>query len=110
MVRAMGALPYRRNKDVGDPLGVTISAWAAPLNHPNVTTIAAPAGVSLLGPPMVGGDLYLDAPRDAIRLENCFLVRYFTNEGARRALVQATAVEAQPGMRDLVRGRLLAEP
>ena len=106
----MPALPSRWTRIGGDQTPLTISAWAAPVSYPGVLTITGPSSIALLGPPQVGGDIYIDAPRDAIDVDSCFIARYFTNDGARRVLVQATAVEPQPGMRDLVRGKVLNEP
>jgi hypothetical protein len=87
-----------------------IHASALPVTAESVETIAEPIAVTVLVPPSTLIPLELEAPRAAIVAAQVFALRYFTREGARRAIVRASESRPWPGMRDIIVGRLLAEP
>ncbi len=64
----------------------------------------------MLVPPSTLIPVELEAPRDAIAPAQVFALRYFMRDGARRAIVRCSEARPWPGMRDIVVGRLLAEP
>jgi hypothetical protein len=75
-----------------------------------VETIKDAVPVTVLVPPSTLIPIELEAPRLAIEATQVFALRYFTREGARRAIVRASESRPWPGMRDIIVGRLLAEP
>ena len=87
-----------------------IHASALPVTAESVETITEPVAVTVLVPPSTLIPLELEAPRAAIVAAQVFALRYFTREGARRAIVRASESRPWPGMRDIIVGRLLAEP
>jgi hypothetical protein len=87
-----------------------IHASALPVSAEAVETIKEAVPVTVLVPPSTLIPIELEAPRSAIENAQVFALRYFTREGARRAIVRANEARPWPGMRDIIVGRLLAEP
>jgi hypothetical protein len=87
-----------------------INASALPVSAETVETIAQAVSVTVLVPPSTLIPVELEAPRDAIGAAQVFALRYFMREGARRAIVRCSEARPWPGMRDIIVGRLLAEP
>lgn len=87
-----------------------IHASALPVTAETVETIADAVSVTVLVPPSTLIPLELEAPRAAIGPAHVFALRYFTRDGARRAIVRCSEVRPWPGRRDIIVGRLLAEP
>ncbi|MDX6567943.1 MAG: PilZ domain [Gaiellales bacterium] len=87
-----------------------IQASALPVTAETVETISESVSVTVLVPPSTLIPIELEAPRDAIGPSMVFALRYFTRDGARRAIVRCSEARPWPGMRDIIVGRLLAEP
>jgi hypothetical protein len=87
-----------------------IHASALPVTAETVETIGDAVSVMVLVPPSTLIPLELEAPRAAIGPTQVFALRYFTRDGARRAIVRCSEARPWPGMRDIIVGRLLAEP
>jgi hypothetical protein len=87
-----------------------IQASALPVTAETVETIGEAVSVTVLVPPSTLIPLELEAPRDAIVASQVFALRYFMRDGARRAIVRCSEARPWPGMRDIIVGRLLAEP
>ncbi|MDX6524937.1 MAG: hypothetical protein QOI43_448, partial [Gaiellales bacterium] len=87
-----------------------IQASALPVTAETVETIGEAVSVTVLVPPSTLIPIEIEAPRDAITVASVFALRYFTRDGARRAIVRCSEARAWPGMRDIIVGRLLAEP
>jgi PilZ domain len=87
-----------------------IHASALPVPAETVETIIDAVSVMVLVPPSTLIPLELEAPRAAIGPTQVFALRYFTRDGARRAIVRCSEARPWPGMRDIIVGRLLAEP
>ncbi|HEY1480019.1 MAG TPA: PilZ domain-containing protein [Gaiellales bacterium] len=87
-----------------------IHASALPVTAETVETITEAVSVMVLVPPSTLIPLELEAPREAIGPTQVFALRYFTRDGARRAIVRCSEARPWPGMRDIIVGRLLAEP
>jgi hypothetical protein len=87
-----------------------IHASALPVTAETVETIAEAISVMVLVPPSTLIPLELEAPRATIGPSQVFALRYFTVDGARRAIVRCSEARPWPGMRDIIVGRLLAEP
>ena len=98
IVREMGESEFR------------IQASALPVTAETVDTITESVSVTVLVPPSTLIPLELEAPRDAIAPSMVFALRYFMRDGARRAIVRCSEARPWPGMRDIIVGRLLAEP
>ena len=96
-------------RDVGDG-EFRIQASALPVTAETVETITESVPVTVLVPPSTLLPLELEAPRDAIAPSMVFALRYFMRDGARRAIVRCSEARPWPGMRDIIVGRLLAEP
>jgi PilZ domain len=87
-----------------------IQASALPVTAETVETIGEPVSVTVLVPPSTLIPVEIEAPRDAITASQVFALRYFMRDGARRAIVRCSEARPWPGMRDIIVGRLLAEP
>jgi hypothetical protein len=87
-----------------------IHASALPVTAETVETIIEAVSVMVLVPPSTLIPLELEAPRATIGPTQVFALRYFTVDGARRAIVRCSEARPWPGMRDIIVGRLLAEP
>jgi hypothetical protein len=87
-----------------------IQASALPVTAETVETIGEAVSVTVLVPPSTLIPVEIEAPRDAIGVTQVFALRYFMRDGARRAIVRCSEARPWPGMRDIIVGRLLAEP
>jgi PilZ domain-containing protein len=87
-----------------------IQASALPVTADAVDTIGEPVSVTVLVPPSILIPVEMEAPRAAIGVSQVFALRYFMRDGARRAIVRCSEARPWPGMRDIIVGRLLAEP
>jgi hypothetical protein len=86
-----------------------IQASALPVTAETVETIGEAVSVTVLVPPSTLIPVEMEAPRDATASQ-VFALRYFMRDGARRAIVRCSEARPWPGMRDIIVGRLLAEP
>src|SRR3981189_1557331 len=67
-----------------------IQASALPVTAETVETISESVSVTVLVPPSTLIPVELEAPRDAIGPSMVFALRYFTRDGARRAIVRCS--------------------
>lgn len=89
-----------------------LTACASPIALGGVEgwqTITAVTPVSFLAPPGTIGTVEVDAPRNAIRPGQYFMARFNSQTGWRRASFLALATRETPGMRDVVKLRMLAD-
>jgi hypothetical protein len=92
--------------------GFRLTACASPIALGGVEgwqTITAVTPVAFLAPPGTIGTVEVDAPRSAIRPGQYFMARFNSQSGWRRASFLALAARETPGMRDVVKLRMLAE-
>jgi hypothetical protein len=92
--------------------GFRLTACASPIALGGVEgwqTITAVTPVAFLAPPGTIGTVEVDAPRSAIRPGQYFMARFNSQTGWRRASFLALSARETPGMRDVVRLRMLAE-
>ncbi len=92
--------------------GFRLTACASPIALGGVEgwqTINAVTPVAFLGPPGTIGTVEVDAPRSSIRPGQYFMARFNSQTGWRRASFLALSSRESPGMRDLVKLRMLAE-
>jgi hypothetical protein len=92
--------------------GFRLTACASPIALGGVEgwqTITAVTPVAFLAPPGTIGTVEVDSPRNAIRPGQYFMARFNSQTGWRRASFLALSARETPGMRDVVRLRMLAE-
>jgi hypothetical protein len=87
--------------------GVEQRACATAVEIGGVSTIAAEVSMTLRSALEMGEPIRLTAPRGDIGPGVYFSIRYFDASGAKRALVRAETVVAQPGMVDEIEAMLI---
>jgi hypothetical protein len=85
-------------------------ASASAVEMGGVTTIGFDVSTTLFTPVRMGEPVKLAAPRGEITRGAYFSLRYFDATGAKRGIVRAETVQAQPGMLDEIEATLIRLP
>jgi hypothetical protein len=85
-------------------------ASASAVEIGGVTTIGFDVSTTLFTPVQMGEPVKLAAPRGEIPRGAYFALRYFDASGAKRGIVRAETVQAQPGMLDEIEATLIRLP
>jgi PilZ domain len=85
-------------------------ASASAVEIGGVTTIGFDVSTTLFTPVHMGEPVKLAAPRGEIPRGAYFSLRYFDASGAKRGIVRAETVQAQPGMLDEIEATLIRLP
>jgi hypothetical protein len=85
-------------------------ASASAVEIRGVTTIGSDVSTTLFTPVQMGEPVKLAAPRGEIPRGAYFALRYFDAAGAKRGIVRAETVQAQPGMLDEIEATLIRLP
>jgi hypothetical protein len=89
---------------------LTRHASASAVEIGGVTTIGLDVSTTLFTPVHMGEPVKLSAPRGEIPRGAYFSLRYFDATGAKRGIVRAETVQAQPGMLDEIEATLIRLP